>query len=375
MSLGRTDVGGVAARAAVQAHWDPVPGYLNVAAMGLPPREVVAAMAADLQAWRTGAVGPADYDGAVARARTAFARLVAVDPGRVAIGSQVSALVGAVAAGLPDGARVVVPVGEFTSVTFPFMVHGDRGIVVEHVPLDRLSEAVRPGVDVVAFSLVQSADGRVVDLEAVSAAARAAGTLVVADLTQAAGWLPVDAARLDVTVTGAYKWLCSPRGSAFMTIGADAARRLRPVNAGWYAGQVPWASVYGPDMELAADARRFDTSPAWPVWVGTAAAVELFAGLFVDAGPEVAGFVRGHGAALADLARSGLGRPPVGLPVLALPDAGGAAADALRRTGCQVASRAGGVRISFHLWNDEDDVDRVVEALRSVPGLGGRQAP
>ncbi len=230
----------------------------------------------------------------VRRAREAFARVVRVGVERVAVGPQVSVLVGLIAANLPRGARVVVPTGEFTSVTYPFLVHDDRDVLVEHVPLAGLADAVRPGVDLVAFSLAQSADGTVADADAVLAAAADSGTIVVADLTQAAGWLPVDAGRFDVTVTGAYKWLCAPRGSAFLTVAPHLADRIRPVCAGWYAGESIWASVYGPAMALAGDARRFDTSPAWPVWVGTAPAVELFAGWLDD--PATARVVATHGA-------------------------------------------------------------------------------
>lgn len=343
-------------------HWDRVPGYLNVASVGVPPRQAVASMRADLYRWAAGAVSPGDYDAAVDAARRGYARLVDVPVGQVAVGAQVSVLVGLVAAALPDGARVVVPQGEFTSVLFPFLVHADRGVTVRHVPLEELADAVRPGVDVVAFSLVQSADGSVVDVASVAEAARAVGALTVVDVTQAAGWLPVDAATFDVTVGGAYKWLCAPRGSAFLTVGQDAARRLRPLYAGWYAGQVPWASVYGPGMTLADDARRFDVSPAWPVWVGTASAIEVFADL-LRGDPQVAATVRGHGARLADRVREGLDLAPTGLPVLSLPDPDGARLRALQAAGCTVAARAGGVRMSFHLWNDEEDVERVLGAL------------
>lgn len=353
----------------IAEHWDRVPGYLNVASVGVPPREVVAAMRADLDRWGAGAASPGDYDGAVDAARRAYARLVGVTADRVGVGPQVSVLVGPVAASLRDDALVVVPEGEFTSVLYPFLVHADRGVRVQQVPLEELPDAVRPGVDVVAFSLVQSADGRVVDAAAVAQAARAAGALTVADVTQAAGWLPLDAAAFDVTVGGAYKWLCAPRGSAFLTVGEEAAARLRPVNAGWYAGQVPWGSVYGPEMTLADDARRFDVSPAWPVWVGTAPAIEIFADL-VRGDADVAAVVRGHGARLADQVREALDLAPTGLPVLALPDPDGARLGALQAAGCTVAARRGGVRMSFHLWNDEEDVARVLEALTPLVRTG-----
>ncbi|MDO8108286.1 aminotransferase class V-fold PLP-dependent enzyme [Isoptericola sp. b441] len=345
----------------LRSYWDPVPGYLDAASMGLPPRAVLEAMAADLDTWRAGGARPAAYDEVVRRARAAFARLVQVGVERVAVGPQVSVLVGLVAANLPAGARVVVPSGEFTSVTYPFLVHDDRDVQVDHVPLAGLADAVRPGVDLVAFSLAQSADGTLVDADAVLTAAEESGTIVVADLTQAAGWLPVDAGRFDVTVTGAYKWLCAPRGSAFLTVAPHLADRLRPMCAGWYAGESVWASVYGPAMALAGDARRFDTSPAWPVWVGTAPAVELFAGWMDD--PRTADVVRHHGARLADRVRASLSLEPQGRPVVALPDPDGTRRRALESVGCRVAGRAGMVRLAFHLWNDEADADRAAAAL------------
>jgi selenocysteine lyase/cysteine desulfurase len=217
---------------------------------------------------------------------------------------------------------------------------------------------------VVAFSLAQSADGTVADADAILSAAADTGTIVVADLTQAAGWLPVDASRFDATVTGAYKWLCAPRGSAFLTVAPHVAERLRPMCAGWYAGESVWASVYGPAMALASDARRFDTSPAWPVWVGTAPAVELFAGWLDD--PASAAVVTGHGARLADRVREALDLPAAGRPVVALPDPEGRRRRALEAAGCRVAGRAGLVRIAFHLWNGDDDADRAIRALTAT---------
>ena len=101
------------------------------------------------------------------------------------------------AAALPDGARVLAVEGDFTSVLFPFLAQESRGVSVELVPLDRLAEAIAPHHDVVAFSVVQSADGRVADVDAVLAAAAAHGVRTFADTTQATGWLPVDHGRFD----------------------------------------------------------------------------------------------------------------------------------------------------------------------------------
>jgi selenocysteine lyase/cysteine desulfurase len=346
----------VSTRPDLAAGFAPVPGYLNAATLGLPLRATTAAVRAALDDWERGRIDMPAADAAVVRSREAYARLVGVPPGWVAAGPQVSVLVGLIAAALPDGAEVVLPEGDFTSVVFPFLVHTDRGVTVRQVPLERLAESVTPSTTLVAFSVVQSADGRLADTGAVLAAARAAGALTLADLTQTAGWRPVDAGDYDVTVCGTYKWLCSPRGTALLTVTPDLADRVRPLFAGWYAGDPIWENVYGPRMQLAADARRFDVSPAWHAWLGTAPALEAFA----DA--DIAQLHR-HAAGLADGLRERLGLEPSGSAVVALPDPSGELRAALDAAGMTVAGRAGKMRLSFHVWNDADDAERAARVI------------
>lgn len=314
------------------------------------------AMHEALDAWRRGATRADDYDDLVSQARELFAQLVHANSARVAVGSHASVTAGVVAASLPDGARVVCVDGDFTSIIFPFVAQADRGITVRHVPLDGLADAIAEGDDLVAFSLAQSADGRVVDSIAVREAAARAGVMTLCDTTQAAGWLDTNAEDYDVTVCAAYKWLCAPRGVAFSTYSDAAMARLRPVNAGWYAGASVWDSCYGPQMTLAPDARRFDVSPAWLSWVGAVPALRLLATMSQEE--------RAHGSRLADQLRERMGMPAQQRPVLALTDGDGSRARALERAGCVVASRASGVRIAFHLWNTVQDVDLAATALK-----------
>lgn len=333
----------------------PAPGYLNAATLGLPPLTARRAMVDALDTWQRGEAQAGDYDLIVARCRELFAQLVHTAPARVSIGSQASVTAGVVATSLPDDAKVVCVEGDFTSIIYPFLVQAHRGVSVRHVALSHLAEEIKSGDDLVAFSLAQSADGITADVASVVEAAGNVGAMTFCDTTQAIGWLDSRADDFDVTVCAAYKWLCCPRGVAFSTFSDEAMMKLHPVNAGWYAGDDVWGSCYGPDMALAADARRFDVSPAWLTWVGAAPSLELVAGLDVTD--------RMHGARLADLLRERLAQPPEGRPVIALKDPDGARARALAQAGCTVAARAGRVRIAFHLWNDLDDVDRAWSAL------------
>src|SRR5690349_2227110 len=254
-----------------QRLWSARPGWLNTASYGLPPQPAWEAMQAALADWRVGATSWEGWDEATGVARRAFARLIGVPAPDVAVGSQVSQLIGPVAAALPDGARVVAPDIEFTSNLFPWLVQQDR-LTVTTVPTGRLLAAIAEGCDAVAFSLVQSATGEVADYPAIVAAARDAGALVVVDATQACGWLPFDGGLADVVAVGGYKWLMGPRGTAFAYLSPAAQELTRPTAAGWYAGAEVHDSYYGPPLRLAADARRFDTSPAWFSWVGAAPA-------------------------------------------------------------------------------------------------------
>jgi selenocysteine lyase/cysteine desulfurase len=258
--------------AALSTAFTPSGTYLDAATYGPAPETAVAPRQAATAHGAAGTYDPLSCDAVLDRARIMFARLVQAQPGDVAIGHQVSPMVSVVAGSLSPGACVLAAEGDFTSLLFPFAAAGHE---VRTVPLDRLAEEVDSGTDVVAFSAVQSADGRVADLSAVAAAAHVHGALTVLDATQACGWLPVDAQQFDVVVVGGYKWLCHPRGTAFMVVGAVTRDRLRAVNAGWYAGERPWETCYGLPLRQAADARRFDVSPAWFLWHAALPALEL----------------------------------------------------------------------------------------------------
>jgi selenocysteine lyase/cysteine desulfurase len=336
-----------------QALWSPRAPYLNTASYGLPPQPAFAALQDALADWRQGRTSWEHWGDSTERARAAFARLVRADRGDVAVGGSTSELVGLVAAALPPGARVVAPEIDFTSLLFPFLVQADEGIEVATVPLRDLADAIDERTSLVAASLVQSATGEVLP-DAVLEAARANDSLVLLDATQACGWLPLDARTVDFLVCAAYKWLLSPRGTAFMTVRPERLDGLRPLAANWWAGEDPHTSYYGPPLRLAREARRLDTSPAWFSWVGTAPALELLEELRVEA-------IHAHDLALANRFRAGLGLPHSDSAIVSaeVPDAH----DRLARAGIQAAVRAGSLRASFHVYNTEDDVDAALDAL------------
>jgi selenocysteine lyase/cysteine desulfurase len=330
--------------------------YLAACTSGLPTIETVAALHADADAWGRGAASPAHYQPEIDRARELYAGLVGVGADRVAIGSQASVMAAVLAASVPAGREVVCVDGDFSSMVFPFLQQEHRGVSVRHVPVSELAGSLTERTWLVAFSLVQSATGEVADAPAIRAAAAAVGAFTLCDTTQATGWLPVNAGDFDATICHAYKWLGAPRGAAFLTVLPALAELLRPVQAGWFAGDDPWASCYGPTMNLAADARRFDVSPAWPAWVGTRVALEFFVRLDPAAVFE-------HNVGLADTLCEALDLPQRSQAIITWADASGADLARLTAAGITASGRAGRARVAFHLWNTPDDVDAVLAAL------------
>ncbi|MGW4776426.1 aminotransferase class V-fold PLP-dependent enzyme [Streptomyces filamentosus] len=340
------------------AEFAPTRTYLNTSACGLLPRrtvEAVTLLAEETAAGRSGGAGSFEV---VAEARASFARLAGVAPERVAVGSSVAVHCGMIAQSMPSGAEILFPEGDFSSVITPFTVRGD--LKTRFVPLERLAESVRPETALVAFSAVQSADGRTADLAAVRAAAAAHGARTLLDATQSAGWLPLSAGEWDYAVAGAYKYLLCPRGTSFLTVTEEAQDGLLPIHAGWVAGEELWVNSYGPVRELARSARRFDEPAAFLPYHGAARSLALLEEVGVER-------IEAHDKGLAARFRAGLlslGHEPVmdDSPVVAVPGLGHRA-DALDAAGVLLSARAGNLRASFHLYNTAADVDRALDVL------------
>ena len=148
-------------------------GFLNSPTYGLPPQFLVDAMLECVGKWQNGTMDVPSFDEHVAAGRAGYAALTGLPVDSVAMAGTVSSGLGLVAAAIADGARVVTAPGEYTSPTFPFAAQAGRGVTVTELPADELITTAAD-FDVVAVSLVQSANGAVLDME--SLRAHVAGT-------------------------------------------------------------------------------------------------------------------------------------------------------------------------------------------------------
>lgn len=339
-------------REAFGAEFDVPTGYLNTSVTGVPPAHAATAVADAVSLWARGASENV-MGQSISSARSAFAELVGVPADRVTVGATVSQLGGFVAASAPDGSRVLVVTNEFTSVSFPFAAQADRGVTVTEVELDDLVERA-PDFDYVAVSVVQSADGRIVDLDGLRDVRDRCDTRVLLDVSQAAGWMSLRLDWADWVVGTCYKWLMVTKGAAWMAIHPQAPV-ICPHAAGHCAGDLPGETTYGLPLRLASDARAFDISPTWLSQINAAESMSWLAGLDMAKVAE-------HCVGLADEFLSGIGQPAEGSAIVSVdrPDA----MAKLTEAGVRCSQRAGRARLAFHLYNTAEDVDLAVRALR-----------
>jgi selenocysteine lyase/cysteine desulfurase len=343
------------AREAFGAEFAGAEGFLNSPTYGLPPRFLIDALQGCIAQWQAGTMDVPSFDGYVRDGRAGYGALAGVPVDSVVMAGNVSAALGLVAAAVPDGSRVATLAGEFTSTTFPFAAQAGRGVTLTELTPDELV-ASAADFDVVTASLVQSANGAVLDVDGLRKALAGTDTLTVVDITQALGWKTVDLGWVDVTVAAVYKWLLAPRGTAWMSLSDRVGRFITPHAANWYAGEDPWQSIYGLPLRLAGDARRFDVSPTWFSVLGAGLTLPWLATLDSAA-------VESHTVGLASRARAELGLAQQDSAIVSIPIAD--AAGKLAAAGIRASVRAGAVRVGFHLYNTENDLDRLLDALRS----------
>lgn len=323
------------------------------------------------------------------RARSAAAALIGADPADIALIPSVG--YGVSTAGkvmdLPRGSRVLVLQDDHTSPVLEWMSRAeDGGFTVEQVnqPSDGdwtsavLEAMTRKGaapLSLVSISSVHWSDGGAIDLPRIAEAARQAGAAFLVDATHDAGVRRIDVKTLDpdFLIFPTYKWVLGPYGRAFMYV---AKRRqdgvpleqTAPARKGVAAEQ----KVYFRDLSYADGARRYDMGERDHFITLEMAAVgmEMMAGWGND--PIVARLAMLTDRLADGLANSGvrvLDRKLRAPHLLCLQFPKGMADDLPQKLAAEnvyAAPRLGRLRISPHVYNDEQDVDRFVEVFRKV---------
>ncbi|HKP18260.1 MAG TPA: aminotransferase class V-fold PLP-dependent enzyme [Gaiellaceae bacterium] len=354
--------------------------YLNSCSQGALSHRVRAAYEEYLEGWDAHGAEWAVWVERADAARAAFARLLHAEPAELAVTTSVTQGVSGVVSALDLRARPRIVISEYEFPTVGQIAHAQelRGAEVVHVkpepdgsiPPERFAEAVDERTALVCCTTVSYRTGHRHDVAEIARIAHDAGALCLADSYQAIGAIDFDATALgvDFATGGTVKYLLGSSGLGFLYVRRELLGRLLPTQTGWFADEDIFRMDIS-DYSPAGDARRFDA--------GTPPVPNIYAGLAGMSIVEEAGTaaIEEHIAALATRLIDGLEELGATVVTPLEPTSRGplvcvrstdvqalvAALDA-DRIAC--SERDSNLRVSLHLYNVEEDVDRLLDGLR-----------
>jgi cysteine desulfurase/selenocysteine lyase len=316
--------------------------------------------------------------------RTKVGEFIGCDPVDIALLRSTGEGISLVSLGLDwrPGDEVVLYDREFPSDVYPFLALADNGVKISFIA-DRgrhrfdiadVEAAMSDRTRVVCISLVNCYHGFRAPIEQIAELCRKRGCWLLVDAVQGAGVAPVNVASLGADLVSAhgYKTLCSGYGISFCYISPRLREQLRVVAPGWkniedapYVGKQLDYNLRYPDS-----ARRFEpTIQNLAGMYGLGASIDLFQSVGIeqifDWVKTVTGTLRTalteHGYQVVSSDRPSEQSGIISAEVPA--DDKAAVHAALAAQGIRCAMRDGRLRFSCHLFNNYDDIDRLIAAL------------
>lgn len=378
--------------------------YLDTACKGLPSPAAEQALLSHIRGLRESPSRSATDDTIemtrqFARARSAVAALLAVEPETVALVPSTEAGLAAVASGLPleSGDRILASDLEFVGTVLPWRFLARSGVELDFVPHRQgriepadLEAAMDGHTRAVVVSSVQEVNGFRVDLEALSRVCRSRGALLIVDAVQHLGPLLLDpvGSGLDAVAVGGHKWLCAPFGMGFLYVSPQLSERLEPPSQAFMTASPArgdWRSYLEDPSRHPADPLRFPSGAARLELAGlgtslAAAGLAAAAETLLELGPAA---VAARSAELAALTTSALeeagaeivtpsSREPSSIVTFRSGLEAAAEQELLERLAAagvlaslRFTTGVGGIRLSPYFYNDEADIERTAALVRA----------
>lgn len=325
----------------------------------------------------------ADWTAQLTQLRTLAADVLGAESDEIALLSNTTAGINLVAEGFPwqAGDNVVTRADEFPSNQYPWLNLSARGVEVRRLEvhedgsldLDRLADACDTRTRMVTLSWVAYANGWRHDLDQVARVVHDAGALLFVDAIQGLGVFPLDVGRtpVDFLAADGHKWLLGPEAAALFYCRREHLDLLRPLGVGWNSviHEHDFSRIA---LEWKPTAERYEGgSPNCAGLIGLGASLELLNSFGFDAIArrvleltDVA--CEMLTAAGAKIISSREGDHRSGIVTFVMP---GADHQHIRQRCLEreivLSCRGGGLRISPHAYNNETDLDRLLEVVRA----------
>ena len=365
--------------------------YLNVSGQSPMPRASLRAVQSAMEARKYPHHKPdSTFFEVPNRIRASIARLIGGKADEIALTTGASAGAAAVAYGLTwkPGDEIITAKGEFPLQYTVWKPMEEReGLKLKIVsPRDRfltaddLIAAMTPKTRLVSVSLVRFDDGSLLDAPRLAAACHAQEALLLLDVSQCCGALPMDVTQLgaDFLVSAGYKWLLGPFGTGFFWAKSNHIGIMRPGPFYWMAvaGSDNFASLSFDDPKPAPSAKRWD-APEWASYFNfNLVAMDVSVDFVVRMGP---GLVAAHNRRLIEFMYERLPkdrcvpaspldpaqRGPYGCFAARSREKTAELYQLLRKENVVVSLREGNIRVSPHLYNTERDIDRLISVITS----------
>ena len=372
-----------------QRHLFDIPddvAYLNCATMGPMPRAAVLAgntgLSRKAQPW---AITTDDFFKDTDSLRPKLARLIHADTDGIAFVPSASYAMATAAQNitLERGQSIVLMADQFPSNVYVWRDLAERsGASIKTVTAsgenmsvsEAMLEAIGPETGLVACPQIRWTDGIKLDLDAISAKCRRVGAALVLDLTQSCGAMPFDADRVkpDFMVAAGYKWMLGPYATGFMYV-APRHRNGRPLEFNWInrEGSRDFTQLTNYTDSIERNAQRFDMGERsnFALLPAAEAALDLLLEWGVsrieqtlrDVNQRLAERLNAIGLICPDEADRGSHYLGACLPS----GVDDNLTAKLSAENIYVSRRGNTLRVTPHLYNTPDDMNRFIEAVKS----------